>query len=644
MAKTPPKSSTSQRRTWLATQSTVGRTTRELADLVASEFGTIAPSPATISRDLKWLREQMEVMQADPDLQRLLLPENFPELRARFFKSQQGPYLTPKHQHAWYHCLYSLVFKTPLPEWVVDFMELPPDVNDSIVSKEALLTMIVLAPPRHGKSDLILHGIATILMIDPNKRIIYCSGIKTTSQDNMGMVMEEFETNEALIEAYGPFKDDNRMWSYQKGFQLAKRTIPQKTSSIYPIGKGSNVLSKDADLIIVDDPQDLDDAESETTTARDYKWFRSNLLTRRESHTPVFAVGSFQPSETGDMWTNVIENISDYDGVDNVKIYVSQFRAHYYERCDPILDPNHVKCVLWHDKCPYWFLEAQRVSLGDLMFEVCYNQDMRKGRTTYFDPRVVRGVYSEPEPPNQGAHVPVPDSYEGGILDPLRTSRVVPSYHCSVNHPLLVTLGVDPAASERKGASYTAIVALAACRHCGRRFGIDYEQRRQSPERHPALILDFVRSYSPTRVRIENNAYQKALARDPRLTDQQGPLNFRIDEWRTDERKNDPSLGIPTLAHMILEGRFSVPYRDAGDRDAWEDFLKSLILWPKKPNDVPMAFWLAELSMRELLYELEHTGPLMLDGYEDMPDYLQAQVYDVNMGDFAGPTPRLDIW
>lgn len=641
---TPKQASAEARRTWLVTQSASSDSLRELAARLASELDVAPPSPATISRDLKWIRESRELIQQDPDLQRLLDPENFPELRAKYFSSQQGPYLTPKHQHAWYHCLYSLVFKTPLPEWVILYMGLPPEVNDSITSQEALLTMIVLAPPRHGKSDLLLHGISTILIINPNKRVIYCSGIKTTSQDNMGMIMEEFETNEQLISDFGPFKDDNKMWSYQKGFQLAKRTIPQKTSSIYPIGKGSNVLSKDADLIIVDDPQDLDDAESETTTARDYKWFRSNLLTRRESHTPVFAVGSFQPSETGDMWTNVIENISDYDGVDNVKIYVSEFRAHYYEKCDPINDPDHVECVLWHDKCPYWFLEAQRVSLGDLMFEVCYNQDMRKGRTVYFDPATVREEYYEPEAPNAGAHVPVLQDYRGGILDRSRGSRVVPEYHCSPNHSLLVTLGVDPAASERKGSSFTAIVALAACRHCGRRYLIDYEQVRQSPEKHPALILDFVKSYHPQRVRIENNAFQKALARDPRLTDRQAELGFRIDEWRTDERKNDPSMGIPTLNHMILEGRFSIPYRDAVDVTSMEDFIKSLILWPKRPNDVPMALWLAELSMRELLYEWEFTGPMMLDGYEDLPDYLKAQVYDVEMGSFGATSPRLDVW
>jgi len=647
MAKTGSKlSSTDQRRRWLATQDYESQTYRDLAAQVAEEFGTVQPSPASIGRDVKWLREKAVEIRRDPELQRLLLPENFPELRARFFESQEGEYLTPEHQHAWYHCLYALVFKSDLPEWVIEYMELPADINTKITGKEALLTMIVLAPPRHGKSDLILHGIVVILIIDPNKRIIYCSGIKTTSQDNMGMVMEEFEYNEDLIASYGPFRDDNRMWSQQKGFQLAKRTIPQKTSSFYPIGKGSNVLSKDADLIIVDDPQDLDDAESESTTARDYKWFRSNLLTRRESHTPVFAVGSFQPSETGDMWTNVIENISDYDGVENVEIYVSTFRAHYVERCDARLDPDHVRCVLWHDKCPYWFLEAQRVSLGDLMFEVCYNQDMRKGRTTYFDPEIVRGDYSEPEKPKNdpGGHVPVLPDYSGGILDRSRSARQVPAYHCSPNHPLLVTLGVDPAASTRKGASFTAIVALAACRHCGRRFLVDYEQVRQSPERHPSLILSFVDAFHPSRVRIENNAYQKALARDPRLTEQQSKMGFTIDEWRTDERKNDPAMGIPTLAHMVNEGRLSVPYQYPEDVVWAEDFLKALILWPKKPNDVPMALWLAELSMRELLYELEFLGPITLPGYDDMAQHLKDQVYSVDMGSFGDRPSRHDVW
>jgi len=646
MPKSLKVSSTQQRRTWLATIPWQNFTYRELAEMVSDEFPVTMPSPASIGRDVAWLKERQEKIQSDPELDRLLLPENFPELRAKYFSTQEGEYTTPEYQHAWYHCLYALVFKTSLPLWVIELMGLPEDINETITNREALLTLIILAPPRHGKSDLMLHGLMVILIVDPNKRIIYCSGIKQTSQDNMGMIMEEFETNEALIEDYGPFKDDGRMWSTTKGFQLAKRTIPQKTSSFHPIGKGSNVLSKDADLIVVDDPQDLDDAESETVTARDYKWFRTNLLTRRESHTPVFVVGSFQPSETGDMLTNVIENLSDYDEVKNVAIYVSEFRAHYYERCDPEADPDHVRCVLWHDKCPFWFLEAQRVSLTDLMFEVCYNQDMRKGRTIYFEPEVVRGEYYEPPRPEKdpGAHVPVVEDYDGGILDRSRSARIVPENHCSPNHPLLVTLGVDPAASTRKGASFTAIVALAACRHCQRRFLIDFEQIRQSPERHPALILKFVRSYWPNRIRIETNAYQKALSRDPRLTNKQSELGFTIDEWNTDERKSDPQMGIPTVAHMINEGRFSVPMQYPEDVLAMEPFLKSLILWPKKPNDIPMALWLAELSMRELLHELDNLGPLVLDGYDDMAQHLKDQVYDVDMGQMADHSPRLDVW
>jgi hypothetical protein len=103
-------------------------------------------------------------------------------------------------------------------------------------------------------------------------------------------------------------------------------------------------------------------------------------------------------------------------------------------------------------------------------------------------------------------------------------------------------------------------------------------------------------------------------------------------------------MGIPTLAHMINEGRFSIPYAHAQDRDAWEDFCKALILWPKKPNDIPMSLWLAELSMRDLLYEMEHLGPLVTDDYYQMSDHLQAQVYDVDMGSFGSPSPRLDVW
>lgn len=617
---------------------------RAMAAMVESQFGE-SVTHATIRNDIAWLQKQ--VMPDRAEWQKLLRPEHFPEWRRKLFTAPGGgEYDTPKYQHAWLYLIWCFVFKERVPDWVLVELDLPITVNDHLLGGQSLLTAIVLAPPRHGKTELVIHAMLFIFCADASKRIIYCSGISRTSADNMGLVMQEMETNEQLIEAYGPFRSDDRKWSYRDGFFLAK-SPPMKTTNVYPLGVQSNILSKDADLILVDDPQDLDAAESETTTARDFRWFTTNLMTRREPHTPVLGFGSHQPSTIGDLWGLIEESMGDLN-VGSQKIYMTKMKAHDYEICEG--DP-HESCILWPTVRPYWFLEAMRASLGDEMFEVCYNQDQSMGKVTYFDTHRMRSPYVHPEVyDDRTAEWPIIQPYEGGVLDEMRSWKTIPQYHCRQNQPLRVAVGVDPAASEAKRASHTAIVVLAVCVTCKRRFVVDYLQVKQSPEKHPDTILSFVEAYRPQRVRIEKNAYQKALARDPRLTQRQGELGFKIDEWHTDDRKNDPSLGIPTLDHMIKEGRFSVPWARTEDKEYGEEFVRSFVRWPKRPNDIPMAVWLAELSIRELLYEAEYATPLVFDGWHGVPDLREipvdeapGEVYEVDMSEIM-ETNVLDVW
>lgn len=607
---------------------------------MGAHFQVSPPSAATIRNDYRVIGEQKK--EEVSEYADLLHPDRFDEFRNTFFKAPGGSeYHTPRYQQAWQWMIWALTFKTRIPDWVLDLLEYPHELNEDLLGGEKLMSVINLAPPRHGKTETGLHGIIQILCKDPSKRIIYCSGISTTSADNMSLIMQEFETNEKLIEAFGPFKADDKQWSYKNGFHLAK-SPPKKTTNIHPIGVRSNILSKDADLIFVDDPQDLDAAESEATTTRDYKWLTTNLMTRREPHTPVIGFGSHQPSTVGDVWSLIEENIGDLN-TGSQRIYMTKMKAHDVEVCGG--DP-HESCVLWPEVRPYWYLEALRAALGDEMFEVCFNQDARMGKVTFFDVDRIRGDYVYPE--RKDGMIPLTSPYLGGILDRSRGLRVGDERCCNPGQQLLYALGVDPAASESRRASKTACVMLAACRTCKRRYLVDYTDVRQSPEKHPDLILQFVQAYRPQRVRIEKNAYQAALARDPRLTQRRAEFGFAIDEWQTDDRKNDPSMGIPTINYMIEEGRLSVPYRDPHDQEAVEEFLRSLIRWPKTPNDIPMALWLAELSIRELIKEAEWTTPLVFAGWDGqmedpLPEASINEYYEVDMADVLEIAP-LDIW
>lgn len=596
----------------LDTKGRRGYSYREIAFDVKNHFQLDSPpSPATLQTDIALLREAAK-NPTEAELsasQALLEPDRFPEWRATFFRDPATgePYETPKHQLAWFYCFVGLAFKEGLPAWVCDYLELPRNINVKIRSGQDLVSLLVLAPPRHGKTELMLHAILWAICKKPSIRVIYCSGISTTSKDNASYLRMEMEANEDLIRMYGPFKSDDLKWS-SDGFIVVGRHSQAKSPTVLPIGKGTNVLSRDADIIVVDDPQDLDAAESETQTDRDVGWLTTQVMTRREPHTALFGVGSHLPSQSGDLWSRLEEKQEELS-TGRHTLYMVKQKAHDYSKCDPINDPDHTLCILWARR-PFWFLEAQRAAMGDLLYEACYNQDVRDAKISYFDQELVRGRW----------------------LDEDLSWRQM-GKHCSI--PLVHVIGFDPAAGETKHASESALTVVGGCRKCGHANIVDYWHARVSPETHADTILGFVRSYDVARVRIEINAYQKALARDPRLVKSQSPLKFQIDPWMTDDRKNDPILGIPLLERRMRNGTLAVPYRERSDREFGEDLLKSFIRWPKRPNDIPMSVWLALGAWEQLYQDYTAHTPDVMPGWENLSQHLKDSVIEIDLSSVA---------
>jgi len=595
------------------------------------------PSTKTIHEDLKFLRAPSP--ETAPDEYRALLAlEAFPEWRARFFvdPATGQPYQTPRFQHAWFAVMAGLARKEPIPDWALDLLarypnNIPDNINDLIAGRQHLISWINLTAPRHGKTALCDHGSVNLICGNRDMRILRCAGITGTSGESVNLIRDELEFNEGLTAAYGQFKEDTiKPWADGE-FKVYGRTGRAKASTMLAIGKGTNVLSKDADLIVIDDPQSLDDAMSQAQTMRDYKWLTSQVMTRREPHTPVLGFGSYQPSPIGDLWWELKSHIADISEGRHVVI-LTELKAHDAERCQGGDDPEHTECILWPELRPYWFLEAQRAALGDADFESIFNQEPRHGQIMFFRHGVVRGEYPNiPQGPDGVTPDPVlgPES-QVGVLDRNRTFGVLPE---CCGRPTLLAFGFDPAAGETKDASETALVALSGCARCRRRYLVEWWSGKQSPELHPGLIGRYAQTLKPLRVRIEINAFQKALARDPSLRAFATEIGFGIEEWLTDERKNDPMLGVPVLARWMEAGKLSVPYALTSDREHAEGFLRALIRWPRRPNDIPMALWLAELSVKGLIELANMSSSSRMRGWERLSPHLRQNVWKVNLSD-----------
>lgn len=589
-----------------------GLTVRDIANEVQWHFGLSKPvSPATIHRDLKEVREG-DIQPYSDEAMELLKPENFAKFRELFRAPNGGVYQTNETHLALYWVMYALTRKVHLPDWVIEFWELPEDVNDDIVLKEKLLTFIMLLAPRHGKTMTIIHGLIALIAETPDVRILYGQGVLQTSQKAMSLVMSELEHNEKLNHLFGPFRDDNRLWSHRDGFIVSRRETHAITPTFMPIGVNVNVRSLDADIIIIDDPQDLDRAESEATTAKDFRKLTTEIMTRREPHTPVLMVGSHLPTLFGDVFSQIEDSLEDLQ-TEGQTILMRKRPAHNLDICT---GEPHVDCLEWPEYRNWNFLESQRVLLKDEMFEAVYQQQARIPGARPFPPEVVKSPRAE-----------------GGILDSEREWKQQAKVCPRCQGRLYTTLGFDPASGEGRKASYSALTVLDGCIQCRTLYLVDYWSKRQSPDRHPETIASFAKAFNVMYVRIEINAYQKALARDPRLLAAAREYKFHVDEWMTDDRKNTPEFGIPLLSRYMREDKFSVPAKTFQDTQYYRDLERALIRYPIRPDDVPMALWLGAGMMWQVWDLYGNSEPIVLDEYRaNAPQYMLDRSVKVDLG------------
>jgi hypothetical protein len=243
----------------------------------------------------------------------------------------------------------------------------------------------------------------------------------------------------------------------------------------------------------------------------------------------------------------------------------------------------------------------------------------------YFRSEVVRNTYPQPVTDPETGRFKDFNHYEekAGILDKHRSFGYPIRQCCGRTSSLRTVIGFDPAAGERRGTSESALVVLQGCSVCRRRYVLDYWHKRQSPEQHPDIIAQYAARYRPQNVRIEINAYQKALARDPRLKEAALEHGFIIDEWFTGDNKYDVSMGIPLLSRHMEQGRFSVPYELPQDRYHAEAMLTQIVRYPSEPNDVVMALWLADVALEELIKSANFARPRIFD--PSAPAYLLDQ-------------------
>ena len=219
--------------------------------------------------------------------------------------------------------------------------------------------LIITFPPRHGKSTITsLYFPAFFLGTNPSKSVILVSYADEFAAEWGRKVRDTIDEHGQRL--YGiKIRQDSKS---ADRWQIAQHGGGMKT-----VGIGGGLLGRGADLAVLDDVQQQEDAFSETIREKAWAWFTGTMLTRLNAGGRIVVimqrwheldlVGKIldRAKETGEHWD-----------VFNVPAICTD------EKTDPI--GRKVGEALWPERFPIEFLENQRKTQGSFLFSSVYQQ------------------------------------------------------------------------------------------------------------------------------------------------------------------------------------------------------------------------------------------------------------------------------
>jgi hypothetical protein len=373
----------------------------------------------------------------------------------------------------------------------------------------------------------------------------------------------------------------------------------EKDPNIQVLGIGQQIYGARADLIILDDVEDLQNAH-QYATHLDY--IMQDVMTR---DAPLLVVGTRVAPV--DIYSELL-NPKNYDGEESDWTHLTQ--PAILESSD---DPNDwVTLWPWSDRphpqrpgnpnaegeWPKWNgerLSKLRRKIKPRTWALVYQQQPVH-EDSLFTIEAVNGCQSQRTRGRLRAG-------EGNL--PADVSN------------FYVVAGLDPATQ----AGYTAAICLAVDRNTGRRYLLDAFNAQVSPTGLRNLIFDWTEKLGIHEWRVERNSFQAFLTQDREITQYLASRGVRLREHQTGSNKWDPAWGVSSLEMLFRghqDGTAMLDLPALAQNEAYRTFKEQLVTWyPDHPKDqktdMVMAFWFAELAARDATRDLGQTQMQHMD-------------------------------
>ncbi len=473
------------------------KTKQEVADILGCSLPTVTRSLSAYLKD-EALRVNHESLQKNGEAQAAL--DDFVQFRDKYFLTEQNvPYETPEFQKRWIDAILQTI--------------------------ENGKRLMVLSPPRHGKTDLLTHFCVYMICKNPNMRIMWVGGNEDIAKNAVGSVLDHLENNEQLIQDYAtyegfrPMNKSGKSWSTSQ-FTVATRTVSGiKSPTLVAVGKGGKILSRDADLIISDDIEDHGSTVQPSARENTKNWWTTTLQSRKEEHTGMVVIGSRQHPDdlynallNNDAWETIVE------------------RAHDLEIPLDQESNDQDEHMLWKGKRSHkWLMEqlaAAETTGGRAIFEMVYLNKAVPAGMELFGSEMI-------------------DS----CLDRSRILGDVPP------HTALIA-GLDPAST-----GYQAAVLWAYNQKTGQLWLVDLRNDLGGGISKALKVMqEWHEQYFLSHWIVEENGFQKAIGQDKEIKNWAGANGVRIEGHQTYKNKWDPVFGVTAMVPMYEQQKINLPW------------------------------------------------------------------------------------
>lgn len=393
------------------------------------------------------------------------------------------------------------------------------------------------APREHAKTTCVsVKYVLWRIGRDPNIRVVVISRTGALAQDINREVRRNIENNPLYHRVFPEIVPD-KPWGDER-FQI-ERDLIMKDATFYGTGLEGSVTGIRGDILILDDPFDLNEVRTKAQREKVRNWIDSVTISILPPSGELISVGTRWHED--DYWGATLEKSVEKGGDWVCKVY----RA--IENYDD--DPSEWR-VLWPERWTAEALEKRRRDLGSLMFKSLMQND--------------------------------PYGMEGALFDKEWLSYYDPGF-CSegLMKNFAFIMAVDPAISESPEADRTAIVTIAVDRRNRDVYVLDVwagkidfpSQVKKIDEYASRVNLPFIPGKTKIfKVGVESQAYQKALYQSLY------PLGLPVVEVKRSRNKHDRIMG---LQPNFENGRIKLPDPDKIRVNWMDKFMGEYLSYPR---------------------------------------------------------------